>query len=86
MVEEVVVPVAILGEKRMSVVVCCCHLEHGVQVWVERFGSACWGNEGEEGSEEDDGCIHRVATRRKKLELEGVRIDLPVLMMDLVML
>lgn len=34
-VEEVVVPVAVFGEKRVSVVICGGHFEHRVEVWVE---------------------------------------------------
>lgn len=68
MVEEVVVPVDVFCEKRMSVVIRCCHLELSVEVWIERLCGACRVDETQKRSDDDHRSVHRVVFVNEKCD------------------
>jgi hypothetical protein len=78
---KVEVPIGVVGQKSMSVGIGCCGFEHGVQIWVERFG---FGDEGEERNEEIYRSTHRVWTGDRRWSWPG-SIDLCVRLLNSLM-
>lgn len=74
-VEEVVVPVAVFGKKRVAIIICCRHFEHSVEVWIERLGAEGGGDKGEESGKEKDRSVHR-ALVDKNLGWESIEVNL----------